>query len=125
VLPHSITIFIPISSATSELAPHWFVEIYVNVVLFCEYCGMRLRGSPAARVYKEKVRAKKNCARNPFILHRCSNPNMSNKTVSTSERSMAMGLIIASIAGLGLSSSIMSENKQAEAQQEPQQQQTQ
>lgn len=50
---------------------------------------------------------------------------MSNKTVSVSERSMAIGLIIASIAGLGLSGSVMnSENKQAEAQQEPQQQQT-
>lgn len=50
---------------------------------------------------------------------------MSNKTVSVSERLMAIGLIIASIAGLGLSGSVMnSENKQAEAQQEPQQQQT-
>lgn len=38
---------------------------------------------------------------------------------------MAIGLIIASIAGLGLSGSVMnSENKQAEAQQEPQQRQT-
>lgn len=50
---------------------------------------------------------------------------MSKKTVSVSERSMAIGLIIASIAGLGLSGSVMnSENKQAEAQQEPQQRQT-
>jgi hypothetical protein len=46
---------------------------------------------------------------------------MSNKTVSVSERSMAIGLIIASIAGLGLSGSFMnSGNKQAEAQQERQ-----
>jgi hypothetical protein len=28
--------------------------------MFCECYGMRLRGSPAGRVYKEKVRAKKN-----------------------------------------------------------------
>jgi hypothetical protein len=28
--------------------------------LFCECCGMWLRGSPYAREYKEKVRAKKN-----------------------------------------------------------------
>jgi hypothetical protein len=27
--------------------------------LFCEGCGVRLRGSPVAREYKEKVRAKK------------------------------------------------------------------
>jgi hypothetical protein len=27
--------------------------------LFGECCGMRLRGSPAGREYKEKVRAKK------------------------------------------------------------------
>jgi hypothetical protein len=26
--------------------------------MFCECCGMRLRGSPAGREYKEKVRAK-------------------------------------------------------------------
>jgi hypothetical protein len=28
--------------------------------MFCECCGMQLRASPAGRVYKEKVRAKKN-----------------------------------------------------------------
>jgi hypothetical protein len=28
--------------------------------LFCECCGMQLRASPAGRVYKEKVRARKN-----------------------------------------------------------------
>jgi hypothetical protein len=28
--------------------------------MFCECCGMQLRASPKARVYKEKVRAKKN-----------------------------------------------------------------
>jgi hypothetical protein len=27
--------------------------------MFSEYCGMQLRASPAGRVYKEKVRAKK------------------------------------------------------------------
>jgi hypothetical protein len=32
----------------------------VTPKVFCECCGMRLRGSPAGRVYKEKVRAKKN-----------------------------------------------------------------
>jgi hypothetical protein len=28
--------------------------------MVCECCGMRLRASPAAGAYKEKVRAKKN-----------------------------------------------------------------
>ena len=32
---------------------------FVTEKLFCECCGMRLRGSPAARIYKEKARAKK------------------------------------------------------------------
>jgi len=27
--------------------------------MFCEYCGMQLRASPAARAYREKVRAKR------------------------------------------------------------------
>jgi hypothetical protein len=31
---------------------------FVNPNLFCDCCGMRLRASPAAKVYKEKVRAK-------------------------------------------------------------------
>ena len=36
-------------------------EYYViTSKLFCECCGMRLRSSPSARAYKEKVRAKKN-----------------------------------------------------------------
>jgi hypothetical protein len=32
----------------------------ITTELFCECCGMHLRGSPASREYKEKVRAKKN-----------------------------------------------------------------
>jgi hypothetical protein len=32
---------------------------FVTTELFCKCCGMQLRGSPAGRVYKEKVRAKK------------------------------------------------------------------
>ena len=32
---------------------------FVTSNLFCECCGMRLSASPAAGVYKEKVRAKK------------------------------------------------------------------
>jgi hypothetical protein len=32
---------------------------FVTQKLFCQCCGMRLRGSPTAREYKEKVRAKK------------------------------------------------------------------
>jgi hypothetical protein len=32
---------------------------FVTTEFFCKCCGMRLRGSPAGRVYKEKVRAKK------------------------------------------------------------------
>jgi hypothetical protein len=31
----------------------------VTQKMFCECCGMRLRASPAGRIYKEKVRAKK------------------------------------------------------------------
>jgi hypothetical protein len=31
----------------------------LSIEFFCKCCGMRLRGSPAGRVYKEKVRAKK------------------------------------------------------------------
>jgi hypothetical protein len=35
-------------------------EYYViTSELFCKCCGMRLRASPAAREYKEKVRTKK------------------------------------------------------------------
>ena len=34
-------------------------DFSVTSNLFCERCGMRLRASPAAGVYKEKVRAKK------------------------------------------------------------------
>jgi hypothetical protein len=46
----------------------------------------------------------------------------SNK--NTKEKSMAIGLLIVSIAGLVLSSSVVdNDNKQAEAQQAPQQQQ--
>jgi hypothetical protein len=33
---------------------------FVTTELFCKCCGMRLRGSPSGREYKEKVRAKKN-----------------------------------------------------------------
>ncbi|HEU4447823.1 MAG TPA: hypothetical protein VFR94_24330 [Nitrososphaeraceae archaeon] len=33
---------------------------FVTPQMFCECCGMQLRSSPAGRVYKEKVRAKKN-----------------------------------------------------------------
>jgi hypothetical protein len=32
---------------------------FVTTELFCKCCGMRLRGSPSGRKYKEKVRAKK------------------------------------------------------------------
>ncbi len=32
---------------------------FITERMFCECCGMRLRGSPAAREYKEKVRAKR------------------------------------------------------------------
>jgi hypothetical protein len=34
-------------------------EYYFFTDRFCECCGMQLRASPPARVYKEKVRAKK------------------------------------------------------------------
>jgi hypothetical protein len=33
--------------------------VFVTQNLFCECCGMRLRASPTAGLYKEKVRAKK------------------------------------------------------------------
>jgi hypothetical protein len=33
---------------------------FITERMFCECCGMQLRASPAGRVYKEKVRAKKN-----------------------------------------------------------------
>jgi hypothetical protein len=32
---------------------------FIAPKMLCECCGMRLRASPAARIYKEKVRAKK------------------------------------------------------------------
>jgi hypothetical protein len=32
---------------------------FITSKLFCECCGTRLRASPARRVYKEKVEAKK------------------------------------------------------------------
>jgi hypothetical protein len=37
---------------------------YYSKIVF-EYCGMRLRASPEAKEYKEKVRAKKN----DLLLH--------------------------------------------------------
>jgi hypothetical protein len=38
----------------------------ITTELFCECCGMRLRGNPAARIYKEKFRAKKKLTPNLY-----------------------------------------------------------
>jgi hypothetical protein len=40
---------------------------FVTIDMFCKCCGMQLRASPAARVYKEKMRIKKNST--PIYFH--------------------------------------------------------